>query len=97
MGENTKKYWFKRRRYGWGWVPITWQGWFTIVAFFITIIAAALQLPPKPEEPTSKDLAQFFGILIVGTLLLSIVTALKGPRPHWRWGKKPTDNPDEDY
>ena len=22
--------WFKRRKFGWGWTPVTWQGWLTI-------------------------------------------------------------------
>ena len=36
---ESKKYWFKRRRFGWGWTPVTWQGWLT-VAFFIGLIIA---------------------------------------------------------
>jgi hypothetical protein len=23
----TTKLWFKAKNYGWGWYPITWQGW----------------------------------------------------------------------
>jgi hypothetical protein len=28
---NPEQYWFKRKAYGWGWVPATWQGWLTIL------------------------------------------------------------------
>lgn len=91
-------YWFKRRRYGWGWVPVTWQGWTTIVGFLgIIIVAAATQLPAKPEQPSNNELVNFFVIFMVALLLLLIISIAKGPAPHWRWGKKPSDDPKEDY
>jgi len=29
--------WFKRKTYGWGWTPSTWQGW-TIAALYIVLV-----------------------------------------------------------
>jgi len=33
LKDNPEQYWFKRRAYGWGWVPATWQGWLTLLVF----------------------------------------------------------------
>lgn len=27
LKDNPKHLWFKRKLYGWGWVPVRWQGW----------------------------------------------------------------------
>lgn len=95
--KQSTNYWFKRRRYGWGWVPVTWQGWITLIAFLgVVIAAAATQLPAKPEQPSQSELIQFFAIFTTAVLALIAICAVKGPVPHWRWGKKPSDNPDED-
>ena len=95
--KESVNYWFKRRRYGWGWVPITWQGWVALIAFIgIVIAAAAIQLPAKPEQPSEDELIRFLIIFTLAVLILVAICMAKGPAPHWRWGKKPSDNPDED-
>jgi hypothetical protein len=35
LKDNPEQYWFKRKAYGWGCVPATWQGWLTLGVFFI--------------------------------------------------------------
>ena len=27
------KFWFEKKKYGWGWTPISWEGWMTIAIF----------------------------------------------------------------
>ena len=93
---ESKKYWFKRRRFGWGWTPVTWQGWLTVAFFIGLIIAASMQLPSKPEEPTPDQTLRFWVLFVSATAGILVVSALKGPKPKWRWGKTPTDNPEED-
>lgn len=87
----------KRRRYGWGFIPVTWHGWVFIVAQVGIIFTAAFFLPMKPEQPTVTDLIKYFIILGLVVLSLVIFGLMTGPKPRWRWGKKPTDNPDEDF
>ncbi len=91
-----QEYWFKRRRYGWGWTPATWQGWLSILAFLSVVVGAGLQLPPKPQQPRGGELAGLFVILIGSTVILTLISYAKGPSPRWRWGKKPSDDPSED-
>jgi hypothetical protein len=33
---DTKNYWFRAQRYGWGWgLPLTWQGWIIVIAYTV--------------------------------------------------------------
>lgn len=93
----TTTYWFKRRRYGWGYTPVTWQGWLVIITFVLGLISAARKLPDDPSDASESQLIKFFVTLGIAIILLITVSLITGPKPHWRWGKKPTDNPDEDY
>ena len=79
-----KKLWFKRKTYGYGWVPCTWQGWlFLLVAtlLFVPLVTRFEDLP-RPL---------FFLLVILWTLALLLVTYLKGPSPRWQWGPAPDD------
>ncbi len=37
-----ERLWFKRRRFGWGWVPASREGWLTLVAFVVAVVGAGL-------------------------------------------------------
>lgn len=79
-------FWFKRRRYGWGWYPVTWQGWGAVGLYLLAVGIIA-----------SWDSLWSVAAIAFATLLLLLVTILRGPSPRWRWGPRPEDNPDEDY
>jgi len=89
--DNPKHLWFKRKLYGWGWTPVTWQGWLTILLFLITILTISFSLP---KEPTDSQLAWFFISLIIVVALLIGICYAKGETPRWQWGipKKDHDN-----
>lgn len=94
MTQTDKKYWFKRRRYGWGWTPVTWQGWTSILVLVGLPIATAVFLQPYVQQPLVVELAYI--VLIIDLTFLIALSRAKGPEPRWRWGKKAGDNPDED-
>jgi hypothetical protein len=97
MNNKQEKLWFKRRRYGWGWTPVTWQGWLTTVILLAAILASAFTLPMRPNEPTTGQIILFLMYAGSATLILIGVSVMKGPSPRFRWGKKSTDNPEEDH
>ena len=35
--------WFRRKRWGYGWTPCTWQGWVVMAVFTAGVAAAALE------------------------------------------------------
>ena len=85
LKDNPKEYWFKRKLYGWGWVPVRWQGWLVVALFIAIIILSGLGLDDKPE-PSASDLAWFFGKIIASVIILMIICYKTGEKPGWRWG-----------
>ena len=77
------KYWFRAKRYGWGWgLPLTWQGWLTFFLYFILAVLAVVFL-----SPARFGTGFFAVVLVLLTLLLVAVCWLKGEPPRWRWGR----------
>lgn len=96
MGK-TQKHWFKRRRYGYGWTPVTWQGWLTIVGSLAVILGGAFTIKDTPDGEFTKELGIYLLVVLLSVSTLIRIAIAKGPKPKWRWGKKPSDNPDEDW
>lgn len=97
MNKSKKqKHWFKRRRYGFGWTPITWQGWLSILIFLAVVMIGSYIIEDTPRNTLSPEAILYLVFFAFATLMLIIVSVKKGPSPKWRWGIKATDNPDED-
>jgi len=81
---SGEKLWFKRKTYGWGWVPITWQGW----AVTFTYIALAFFLALTIDENSSSREALFTFALPLALLTVMFFRILykKGEKPRWQWG-----------
>lgn len=92
------KYWFKRRRYGYGYTPVTWQGWLCVVGAVGVIVGSAFMiLPNNSQHPSLTQALSFLVVVAVILLVLIKITYAKGPTPaRFRWGKKPEDHPHED-
>ncbi len=97
--KNSKRtdYWFKRRRYGYGWIPVSWQGWLVVLAFVVFVLLGALSIKDVPENTFTKEVAFYLLFVFIATTALVKISYLKGPKPKWRWGKKSGDNPEEDF
>ncbi|KXK00872.1 MAG: hypothetical protein UZ17_ACD001001924 [Acidobacteria bacterium OLB17] len=81
--DTPRRYWFRAKRYGWGWgLPATWEGWLTF-AIFIALFVLLLKFFPPPEHTFT---------FVLGTLALIIaliaVCFAKGEPPKWHWGRK---------
>lgn len=87
MASEKPTFWFYAKSYGWGWgwgFPATRQGWLTYV-LFIALIFASKYLAATPKIRLA--------FIIVSTIALIIVAALKGERPlRWRWGRDQATN-----
>ena len=79
--KTSKKYWFRAKRYGWGWgLPLTWQGWVVFVAFIGAVIACAFVFPPEENK------AVFIVSMAVLSLCFIAICWIKGEPSRWRWG-----------
>lgn len=93
-----KKYWFKRRRFGYGWTPVTWQGWLLMIVFLaVAIVSAIIIFPGKSQRPTTNETLLFLAITVVDLAVFLKITLAKSPAPKWRWGKHSGDKPHEDF
>lgn len=84
---KTKGLWFVSKSYGYGWVPITWQGWVTTLGFVVAMIGAAFLTIEKPD-PSAYEVLLFLKIVALAAFLLVIICYKKGEKAYWRWGGK---------
>ncbi len=82
MSQADPQYWFRAKRYGWGWgLPLTWQGWLAYLIFF------ALLLSATPFFIPGRPIAFLIVVLFLSFLLIAFCY-IKGEPPRWRWGEK---------
>lgn len=89
--------WFKRRRFGYGWTPSTWEGWAVLGVYLLIVLIPAFILKDAHSNSANKEAFFYLGYVLIATGCLLLITYKKGPKPKWRLGKKSTDNPDEDF
>ncbi|HBM45978.1 MAG: hypothetical protein UT05_C0001G0045 [Parcubacteria group bacterium GW2011_GWF2_38_76] len=85
LQDNPNNYWFKRKTYGWGWYPATWQGWLVTAMFIIFIIFNGINLE-SDITPTKADAIWFFSKSFCAVLILIVICYKKGESPKWQWG-----------
>jgi uncharacterized membrane protein YhaH (DUF805 family) len=74
-------YWFRAKRYGWGWgLPTSWQGWLVTLCYVALIGLGFALFPPASQT------AEFILYVVGLTVLLIAVCWVKGEPPRWRWG-----------
>jgi len=96
--KNKQKFWFKRRRYGYGWIPVTWQGVITIIIFLFVVIFSSIILLKDVEKNTYQPEASMFVLVLsISTFIFIEISYKMGPPPRWRWGSKINDDPELDY
>jgi ABC-type microcin C transport system permease subunit YejB len=81
-----EKLWFRRKRYGYGWVPSTWQGWVIVLVYVISI--AMFGNLAKNYTEASDIVIGFVIPTFIFTILLLTVCWAKGEKPKWQWGEK---------
>lgn len=78
--------WFKAKRYGWGWYPVTWQGWLATLAYAFLVIAFATSVD-EDAKPIEVFFMLVFPLGLLTAALIRIAYAT-GEKPRWRWGGK---------
>lgn len=83
--------WFKRKTYGWGWYPSTWQGWAILGAYTGGLIATFRDID-STSHSGSETLVGFFLPLAGLTVILLVITVLTGEKPRWQWPGDKSNN-----
>lgn len=74
-------HWFKPKIYGFGAVPVTWQGWALVIAYIIALITVTEALGDTRPFAT----AIIATLITVALVLISWMKTEGGMR--WRWGR----------
>ncbi|MBP9732303.1 MAG: hypothetical protein KBD29_02490 [Candidatus Magasanikbacteria bacterium] len=81
-----KKLWFKRKIYGWGWYPATWEGWVVILVYMGAVFAFAATI--DEQSPPRELVFTFFLPITFLTIALLRICYATGEKPRWQWGNK---------
>lgn len=87
LRDNPNKLWFKRKLYGWGWTPATWQGW-TVIGLYILIVFGLISILDIFGLQSPFENFAFASIMIAVTIVLIAICYKKGESPKWQWGRK---------
>ena len=81
--------WFRARAYGWGWTPVTIEGWLVVIAFLVALaaITAVFVYQVRHGAVQGPAILWFLAALAVLSGILIAVCWATGERPHWRWGE----------
>ncbi len=85
-----KKIWFKRKLYGWGWYPSTWQGWL-IMALYIGALIKISYIFDVDLNRTSTAPVGFVASVLFLTVILICICYKTGEKPKWQWGRRGID------
>ena len=81
------EYWFRAKRYGWGWYPSSWQGWVVTLVFVLVVYLTRMGLSALDVSPGELEIL-FFTTMLGHVLVLVGICYWKGERARWRWGGK---------
>jgi len=87
LKDNPQHYWFKRKLYGWGWTPATWQGWSLLLIFIALIVLNFFRIDLKSHSG-SDTLISFIPETFILVFILITICWKFGERPRWQWGIK---------
>jgi hypothetical protein len=84
--DNPRGYWFKRKIFGWGWTPVTWQGWSITAGYLALVIAFALTI--DETSPVREVMFTFVLPVTLLTITFLRIAYKTGEKPKWQWGLK---------
>lgn len=85
--KKSNPLWFKRKTYGWGWVPSSWQGWATVIIYVCLVVGNFYRIDAISHSG-SDTLISFIPETIILTIILIAICLKKGEPPRWQWGRQ---------
>jgi hypothetical protein len=85
LKNNPEHYWFKRKPFGWGWTPATWEGWVILLLFLAFIVGSAGDFV-RVTPPDAQAACEFALQVTASVVALLFICSITGEEPHWQWG-----------
>ena len=85
LKDNPNGYWFRRKLYGWGWTPATWQAW-VILALYLGVIVFTLRRVDAGTYSENDIPVDLIVPIAFATFILLLICLIKGEKPKWQWG-----------
>ena len=84
----NKKYWFKQKKWGFGFTPSTPEGWVAvgILVAILTLSSFVEELVADPRQPRTRVLLVVFDLMVLGIFTALFKNKVEGGLK-WRWGK----------
>jgi hypothetical protein len=87
--DNPEHLWFKRKLFGWGWTPVTWQGWIATLIYMAVVIASVLTI--EVDSSAREKAFTFILPVVIATAVFIRICYKKGEKPKWQWGQAMRD------
>jgi hypothetical protein len=86
LKDNPQGYWFKRKLYGFGWMPATKRGWTVLGVYLLFVISLSVAAAEKISD--SEAVIQVLLPVALATSMLIAIAYKTGEPLKWQWGKK---------
>lgn len=85
--DNPQHVWFKRKLYGFGWTPATWEGWM-VTGIYALAVMIIFKRSDALSDSTNDILINLVVPFAIITSWLLATCFWKGERLGWQWGPK---------
>lgn len=84
----AQKKWFHAKKVGFGWYPVSWEGWITLSIYLVLEIKLAFIYSERLRDPLFNQTVStviFFFLTAILTSILILISYHKGEKTSWRW------------
>lgn len=85
LQNNPEGYWFKRKLYGWGWIPATRLGWVVFVGYLLFVVG--LSVISEGMVSDAQAVSHVVLPVLLATVVLLLIMYRTGEPLKWQWGK----------
>lgn len=83
--QEEKKLWFGNKKYGYGWVPNSIQGWISTGVYGLYVVVSTIWLSNQHAEPQETYILLYTLGMLISTGILVGLAKVKGTKGKWRW------------
>lgn len=86
LTDNPQRYWFKRKLYGFGWIPARLPGWIVLGMYLLVVLGLTLTTPRTLS--TQAALVQVVIPICIATIIFLLIAWRTGEPLQWQWGRQ---------